>query len=289
MIDSRLFACVLCFFALTGCAAIDDEPTRTAPTYTEGPKPYYYLDGADIDSYYALSPTDKKTYRDKYIEKGLIYSTENYNAFKDRLYSDDTIGGLGLDVATLGISGVGSFIEGTQTLQALHAIVGGLTGVKSAVDKRALLQQTVNTIVDKMDAQRARVELRLLKGLETGIDTYSLILAYRDMRAFYEAGTIKGALSGLATTASLERDAATQLVDTETFVFKLDAAAKSLQDALCTNSDCTDFDTTVLTAVRACQQNLGLANALLLDLVFKDEHATNRANIEKCLRDGGVI
>lgn len=270
---------------LAGCAAISDEPARTASKATETESlPTYHLTEVELTAYSAEKEEQaRKKQRDEYIRKNFVSITENFHAFKDRLYSQDKVGGIGVDLATLAASTVGTFASGTQTLQHISAGVAGLTGARSAVEKRALMDQTVAALVDKMMAERAKIELRLFEGIAAPTTDYTLLAAYRDIRAYYEAGTIKGAVAALTEEAANSRKTGEAKVDAKTLEFGLDPAARRIRTRICPDETCSEFSPGAVEQIRACIGGLDTPNLEITDLLFDKVNAKSRKKVALCL------
>ena len=131
----------------------------------------------------------------------------NYDVFEGRYYgSDGTVSFVG-DIVSLGLTGVSS-VTGTAHLKSvLSAVATGTTGIKTSYLKNYYDQQTRSAVVQKMRSLRA-TELVVMQDqghMKAGPSNYNLESGLSDVNAYYNAGTIVGALQGIAETAGADQ------------------------------------------------------------------------------------
>jgi hypothetical protein len=147
---------------------------------------------------------------------------DRYSDFESKYYGSDASVGFAGDAVNLGLTGVSS-VTGTAHLKSvLSAIATGTTGLKTSYQKNFFDQQTRSAVVQKMRAGRA-TQLALIQDQfhmkapvvcpETGCPTiagatvtpYSLEAGLSDVEAYFEEGTVIGALQAIATTAGTDQ------------------------------------------------------------------------------------
>ena len=129
----------------------------------------------------------------------------------------------------LGLAGATTVAGGEKTKETLGAISALILGGKAAFDKRALLENTMNVIIQKMRAERAKAYVDILRGLGADYPTYSTDAAALDLARYYYAGTVPAALTGLAATAVAEENQAKkEQKEVLTYKFRADKARTCL-------------------------------------------------------------
>ena len=151
--------------------------------------------------------------RNQILQELITLVDQNYEQFENRYYGSDASVNFAGDVVNLGLTGVSS-VTGTAHLKTvLSAIATGATGIKTSYLKNFYDQQTRSAVVEKMRALRAE-ELATLQDanhMKAGVTQYSLEQGLSDIDAYYNKGTITGALQDIATKAGQqETDAQTK-------------------------------------------------------------------------------
>lgn len=157
---------------------------------------------------YHQSDIDKRAIRDSYVYIRLADLDAQYEAFSVELYQQTTAGNLTTDWLLLGLS-TAVVLEGSSSgKETLAAISTALLGGKAAFDKSVLFEKTTPALLAQMEAMRNRIKLRIFRGLSQEITAYSLLTAIADLNAYYQAGTIPGAIQGITSEATAAKDAA---------------------------------------------------------------------------------
>ena len=167
----------------------------------------------------------KATRRNEILQELISLIDQNYSSFESKYYGSDATVNFTGDLVNLGLTGVSS-VTGTAHLKAvLSAVATGSTGIKTSYLKNFFDQQTRSAVVQKMRASRA-TQLALIQDQNhmkapvvcptagcpmvggVAVGPYSLEAGLSDVAAYYDAGTIIGALQAIATTAGQEQQTA---------------------------------------------------------------------------------
>lgn len=146
--------------------------------------------------------------RNQFIEMRSAVIDHQYDLFRGDLYEQRIGANVGVDLATLGLSGVGAATGSTQLKTGAAALAAFLIGGKASIDKNAYFDRTLPALLEQMDAARATVRRRILDSMLLDVGNYPLMQASSDLQAYYHAGTIPGAIAGITTTAATQKKAA---------------------------------------------------------------------------------
>jgi hypothetical protein len=148
--------------------------------------------------------------RNQILQELILLVDQNYEVFEGRYYGSDASVNFAGDLINLGLTGVSS-VTGTAHLKSvLSAIATGTTGIKTSYLKNFYDQQTRSAVVQQMRSSRA-TELALLQDanhMKAAVTAYSLEAGLADITAYYNAGTIIGALQSIPESAGTQQTAA---------------------------------------------------------------------------------
>jgi len=148
--------------------------------------------------------------RNRILQELIWLVDQNYGKFEDRYYGSEASINVAGDIVNLGLTGVSS-VTGTAHLKSvLSAIATGTTGIKTSYQKNFFDQQTRSAVVQKMRSLRA-TQLAILQDedhMKADLSEYSLESGLSDVDAYFNAGTIIGALQSIAEGAGTEQKAA---------------------------------------------------------------------------------
>lgn len=222
--DTLRAAVVACFGAMS-LAACDSfrgaqqpiEPPAT--TVAAATQPKYSADSA-ISAFYSSNPTDRdglspRDFRDKVVSLRLMAIEARYQAFVQELRSARAGVGLGADIATLVLGGLGTIIADTTAKTVLAAGTATVAGSRVSFDKNLFYDQTLPAIVAQMDAERAKQMLIIRTGLTNPPSSYSLPDAFMDLAQLERLGSIEMAIQKI--TGSATTDAAKANADLRAF------------------------------------------------------------------------
>jgi hypothetical protein len=145
--------------------------------------------------------------RNQILNELIFLIDQNYEAFESHFYGSQAALNVGGDFVNLGLTGVTSVTGSAHLKSVLSAIATGTTGLKTSIDKNFFDQQTRAAIVQKMRALRA-TELATIRDehhMKAGLTDYNLETGLADVFAYYDAGTVVGALQNIAQNAGQEQ------------------------------------------------------------------------------------
>lgn len=199
--------------ALAACDSFRGGQQPIDPPATTVAAATYYAPERAISAFYAASPDAREgmtpeQYRDKVVRLRLLAIDSRYKTFVEELHGAKAGIGLGADIATLVIGGVGTFVAGETTKSVLSAATAVIAGTRVSVDKNLFYDQTLPAIVSQMDAERAKQRLVIEKGMAQPAATYSLANALSDLSDYERLGSIDVAIKKLTGSATDQAKAA---------------------------------------------------------------------------------
>jgi hypothetical protein len=187
---------------LSGCASVDGYPNRLeySEQYVAEVGPYASPDA--VLRYNATTDIATATLLRNNTVTARIFSIDaNFHQFVRDLTTQQNLSTVGVDWAAIGLASAGAVVGSSQTKAILAAISAGLLGAKASVDKDVFYNKTIPALITLMEGQRKIVLAQIYVGLKKSVTEYTLYQALADLDAYYNAGTINGALVGLTVTA----------------------------------------------------------------------------------------
>ena len=154
-----------------------------------------------------LASQDAVICRDKIVQALMIAIDLRYEEFEIGFFDANRYASFGGTLAVLGLTTAGAVVSG-GTSQLLSAAAAGVTGAKEAFKREVLAEQTSVALLTAMRTQRDQVGLNIRLGLRRDATQYPLGVALADVSAYYRAGTIVGALTGVTQAVGVEREKA---------------------------------------------------------------------------------
>jgi hypothetical protein len=151
--------------------------------------------------------------RNDIIYAHLSYFDTNYNTFTRLVLAGNSSFNAATDISVLGLNAAGTLVGGATTKAILAAISGGIVGTNAVINKDILYNQTINTLILQMDADRAAQKKIIIGKLSDTSKTYAdypLSAAENDAIAYYEAGTLPSAIKSFAQSAAQKKTDATK-------------------------------------------------------------------------------
>jgi hypothetical protein len=279
----RRWAALLCLaggLLLGGCAAFDGYPRRVTEPDADIAELKDQLGATAIRD--CLKAPDLGC-RNRIIGARMYATDIRFSQFEEALFRDTRRGGFNATLATLGLSTAAAASTGGAA-QALSGLSALIIGGREAFQKEVLSERTVIAIHTAMRARRAQVALRLRGALEEPIARYPLEAALADLDAYYNAGTVLGALVSITETVGARaEEAEAELRDQ--LSFRLDAEATKLGLLVCgSDKDCKAPNVAELQRAKACWPQVGVPETtLMLDFVLQPRFARERGLVARCL------
>jgi hypothetical protein len=153
--------------------------------------------------------------RDVIVQALMIAIDLRYAQFELKFFDSTRSGGFIADLATLGLTAAGGAIPSLS--QELSITAAGVIGTREAFRREVLVEQTSGALLTAMNARRAQYRTRIYHGLRRSAIDYPLAAALADVYAYYRAGTIPGALQGVAQAVGTERNNAERNLEASLF------------------------------------------------------------------------
>jgi hypothetical protein len=154
-----------------------------------------------------LASQDAVVCRDRIVQALMIAVDLRYEEFEIGFFDANRYASFGATLAALGLSTAGAVVSG-GTSQILSAAAAGVIGAREGFKREVLVEQTSVALLVAMRAQRDQIGLRIRLGLRQDATEYPLGAALADVSAYYRAGTIVGALTGVTQAVGVEREQA---------------------------------------------------------------------------------
>lgn len=146
----------------------------------------------------------RRQYRDQIVTLRLLAIDARYQAFVQELRGARAGVGLGADLLTLVLGGLGTFVAGDTAKSILAAGTATVAGARVSFDKNLFYDQTLPAIVAQMDAERNKQLLVIRSGLTNDEDSYSLPDALFDLSQLERLGSIETAIKRITEAATSE-------------------------------------------------------------------------------------
>jgi hypothetical protein len=187
-----------------GCSTFSGYPHKNGDSRTEIKKLQELYYGPDVLSKYEdlpLGSTERLAFRNSVINGRILAIDDNYQDFVRQFASLENGSNLAFDAIVLGTSGAAALSPTVSSARVLAAIAAGFTGFRGSIDKNLFYQRTWPVLVNQMDALRLAQLVKIRSGLQLPDDQYPLTEGLVDLQSYYIAGTLPGAISGIATSS----------------------------------------------------------------------------------------
>jgi hypothetical protein len=205
---------ILCMCLMVGCGL---RPKAIAPSavFTNN----FIADLSDpnlFTAYHALPDGPAKVDRRNQILTEELWLVDlAYGNFETGFYSNQAFIGMAGDIISIGTSTAGA-VSGTAYMKSiLAAVTGAAIGLQASYAKRVLDLATREMIVARMRADRLAALATIQEGMQNCATTtcptglaYTLEQGLMDVTAYYNSGTVIGALQSIAESTSQQSQAA---------------------------------------------------------------------------------
>lgn len=265
---------------LGGCAAFDGYPKRVTDPDADIGELKSQIDVAAVRS--CLQEPDLAC-RNRVIGARMYATDIRFSQFEEELFRDTRSGGFKATLATLGLTTAAAASTGGAA-QVLSGISALIIGGREAFQKEVLSERTVLAIHTAMRARRAEVALRLRGGMQQPVASYTLESALGDLDAYYNAGTVLGALIGITESVGANAEKAETALR-EKLSFNLDGQAAKLRTLVCgVDPDCAAPKVAEFVRIKGCWPQVGVASSTqMTDFILQPRFAAERGLVAQCL------
>jgi hypothetical protein len=186
----------------SGCATIKGYPDRSGSLSTELGTLSRYFDPTIIEQY--EHAPNKKIFRDEVVYGRIRAIDLHFAKFQQDLVREDFMGRVASRWTVLGLTGAIATGPGASASAILGGISAGITGASETIEEKTFIKATIPVLLAKMVSLRKEVLVEIMKGLREEVEVYPLNQALMDVEKYYQAGTITGALIGIAETAGAD-------------------------------------------------------------------------------------
>jgi hypothetical protein len=199
-----------CLPLLSACASIQGYPADPEATKKTLANLSAYFDGTEEKKYETLGiGTDTRTQKRNEIVFGRMRAYDiEFSKFERQLYGSSNTITVGADLVGLALGGLTATVGSAATKAALGAASVGVLGANTAINKDLYFQKTIPALIAQMEANRAKKQLILFKGLAQPDSKYSLMAAYSDLDAYKTAGSIPDAIGSITQDAANAKQSA---------------------------------------------------------------------------------
>lgn len=207
MVESRIRNFLLSILAVpvAGCASFSGMPKPVLNIAAATTIPSDLQPDTAIMSLKDKTLDEQRLLRNRIIAVYVSAIDARYAEFRRLLAREVRGGNLGLDVAALGLGGLGSLAKGSAN--ELAAASTFLTGSRSSLNKELYFEKTLPALIAVMDANRFKARGAILAHLRDPVDIYPVELAYADLANYELSASIDNAVQQLTTEASKKFEA----------------------------------------------------------------------------------
>lgn len=199
---------------LSGCASFSgypDSPTNLNAALNK----VIEASGGDVITVYNAMPETNDTEQETKMKQRnalvLAWKAEidrNYDSYLQQLRKESVSLNLAVEWARISLDSAATVIGGQAVKSALAVTSAGLGGAKASFDKNVYYEKTMPVLISKMDALRKEKLVPIETGLNKPVADYGMTIALLELREYFKAGTIQGAILGVAQTSGMEAEAA---------------------------------------------------------------------------------
>jgi hypothetical protein len=177
---------------IAGCVTISSGPDRIFDADAEIPA---------LRACAAYVPAQNDvTSRNTFIAARMYAIDIEYSVYFEQLLKERQLGTSVLDATLLGLTAATTIVHGEAAKTAIGAISTGFAGAKSDIDQDIYMAQTLQILMNAMEAQRLQVRNRIDGNMKLAVADYSAWRSLTDLDDYYKAGTLAGALQYLASS-----------------------------------------------------------------------------------------
>ncbi|HEX6660996.1 MAG TPA: hypothetical protein VF067_03905 [Sphingomicrobium sp.] len=206
----RIFRSVLalsCSAALAGCTSFEGAPRPVISLRDNLAMLTDYKIPIAIENFDGLTQSDPAAavrYRNKVMTIYMNAMDAQYALFRRKLNDQRKGTNLGLDLATLGLTGAVPLVA-TGAKDVLGALANGATSSRTAIDKELYFEQTLPALLATMDAERDDAKTNLITNMKKSAADYPMAIAFADLNSYEASASFERATDKLTSSASADR------------------------------------------------------------------------------------
>lgn len=206
---SRLFVILLFASApLVSCKSVGlDKNMRPASRPADGYRRNIELHYANLSTEELDKLFDTKKKRDAFIFDMLYLADIYYEEFRDRFYYNTSVRETLFDFGSLAFSGAATVVTAQPATNILSGISTLIQGTQKSIDARFLQDQALESIINKMDENRAALRTSIFTSMTKSASAYSAHAAYYDILNYCKAGSLIEAVAQLAASTGEKKNA----------------------------------------------------------------------------------
>lgn len=147
------------------------------------------------------NPDRAELYRNELTYQVLLLIDDNYGDFENDLFVRRATSNVALDVLNLGLSAATGITNGERVKSILAISQTAFQGGRKSLDLNLFRDQSIQIVILKMRASRAKVRQNIHRGMALTARQYPLGAALDDLINYLEAGSLNAALLELAQDA----------------------------------------------------------------------------------------
>ncbi len=199
--------CILIY--MSGCVSMAGYPERSGDVGAQLKQLDLYHDPNVFTKYDNLkNEQERRMWRDDVVFGRIRAIKLHFQVFQKTLNAERTNLNISSDFTVIGLNTAGTLIPSAATKTVLATLSGGLIGAKGSIEKNLYYEQTIPVLFSKMESMQKERLVTIQNGLRLDTTEYSLQQALVDVENYYMAGTIPGAIMGIAQTSGAESEKA---------------------------------------------------------------------------------
>ena len=144
---------------------------------------------------------ERTALRDQIITSMRIAIKHYHEATEDDVFEAASGLGVMFDVLGLGANTTGAVFAGETLKTVTNAVAGLLIGTRESLESNFLASNTKQAVLLMIEAQRTEKEARIINGMKLDDAEYSLDDALPELYDFFEAGSLRSAVTALVDAA----------------------------------------------------------------------------------------
>ncbi|HEX8623714.1 MAG TPA: hypothetical protein VF782_01410 [Allosphingosinicella sp.] len=226
---------------VSGCntmqGGLQSAPERVKLTYEKDGRTYFRDPAYDPSAAIlnkewdnSKSEDERRTARNDYVTAQMNLINRLFTDYEATFVTEAREGGFLGDFIVGALTIGASAIRDNEVVRFLTTAGATVQAGRSAVDKQILLDRTLSTLLNQMEAGRAGVKARIFERLRLPYADYPIGAAQMDVEDYYKAGTLVGALTAAADAATTSKIEEQERVDVAlTGVFQTDLFTEALR------------------------------------------------------------